>query len=248
MSSLILNFSELYNEVLRYLGTYNSGSPASADSTDAKFITNRAYLRMLSYYGWTFSKQEGTIVTDGVNWKYTLPEDFSSFEIPELVYTADESYGPVIERSRQQILDERTHSVYTNYPLYFALNAAKYDKETGSAWELWLYPTPDTEYKLHFFYKSFPQKLVDDDDIPMGGPDVSDCLLELCLAYAEAYKEEKRGVHSAVVAEILGGAQRMDTKRNTSNLGMEITGGSASPRGSVIEGNSLLDDDGDVIV
>jgi len=226
MADLNLTFENLYDEVLKYVGTYNSDSPGTTDLADAKFVVNRAYARFCSYYDWTFLSQEKTLETiDGV-YKYELPSEFSYLIYPKLSFDADDGYIEVQQRTPGQIKQFRADGVYESYPMYFALQAGSYYKETGQGWEMWMYPTPNTKYHLQYLCKINPQKLVGDADIPIGGAEMSDCLLELCLAYAEAYKDERQAIHSQVVNQILMPSKMMDARRRSSNLGnLGVVGG-----------------------
>ena len=240
MASLSLVFSDLYTEVEKSLGTYNSGSAAAGDVTDAKFITNRAYARFCSYYDWTFLNQEKNLTTVDGTYRYELPADFSYFILPRLTYAGDDAYAPVEQRSTSQIMNMRAESVYENYPMYFALQAGSYHKESGQTWDVLVYPTADTSYTLTYYCKINPLKLENDADIPIGGPETSDCLLELCLAYASAYKDDKRSVHSEIVNEVLGPAKMMDSRRRTNTLGSLNVGSGVIDFNEVHHGNVLI--------
>lgn len=219
MADLSLTFKNLYEEVEKFLGTYNNGSASATAVVDAKFIVNRAYARYTSYYDWTFLYQEKKLETrDGV-YKYVLPTDFSYLVYPKLSFDNNDGYVEVQQRTSNQIKQFRSDGVYNNAPMYFALQAGAYYKETGQGWDIWFYPTPDTVYSLQYLCKINPQKLVGDADIPIGGADMSDCLLELCLAYAETYKDETQAVHNSLVSQILGAAKTIDNKRRSSHLG-----------------------------
>lgn len=219
MTDLSLTFINLYEEVEKFLGTYNSGSASAAAVTDAKFVVNRAYARYTSYFDWTFLYQERTLETiDGV-YKYSLPSDFGYLTYPKFVFDNNDGYSEIHQRTSGQIKNYRSGSVYESVPIYFALQAGTYYKETGQGWDVWFYPTPDTKYHLQYSCKVTPEKLVNDTDIPVGGADMSDCLLQLCLAYAESYKDESQGVNNQTLTQILGPAKTMDNKRRSSHLG-----------------------------
>lgn len=219
MPDLGLTFQNLYEEVEKYLGTYNSGSASTTDANDAKFIVNRAYARFCSYYDWTFLSQERTLQTESGKYKYELPSDFSYLITPKLMFEDDDGFPPVIQTSPIQLQQMRSETAYSGYPIYFALQAGSYYRETGQGWEIQLYPTPDSTFNIHYLCHISPQKLENTGDIPIGGPDIVDCLLELSLAYAEAYKDEERAVHNEVVQEILGPAKSMDNRRRPAHLG-----------------------------
>lgn len=227
MASLSLTFAELQTEIEKYLGTYNSGSPGTADVTDAKMICNRSYARFVSYYDWCFLYQKRTIDTAHGQYVYELPSDFSYLTNNYLYFDADDGYPSIAQRSVGQIIECRSDVNYESTPLYFAVQAGNYTKETGQAWELILYPTPDSIYTLTYYAKINPEKLVSDGDIPIGGSDMSECLLELCLSYAETYKEEGKMVaFTQQVQQILGPAKMIDNKRRPKQLGTLNTGSS----------------------
>lgn len=216
MADLSLTFENLYDEVLKYLGTYNSDSPTATALTDAKFIVNRAYSRFVSYFDWSFLTQSRALETVDGKWMYELPLDFNYMVGQKFV---NNDYPSIVQRSSNYIRELRADNIYENYPFYYALQAGNYNVQTGQGWEVWFYPTPDSAYKLQYFCKINPQKLVNDADVPIGGPEMSDCLLELCLAYAEQYKEERKAVHNEVVNDILTPAKLMDSRRRPAYLG-----------------------------
>ena len=219
MADLSLSFQELYNEVLKFVGTYNSNSPGVTDLTDAKFIVNRAYARYCTYWDWSFLNQERILLTTAGDYRFSLPPEFSYFVNNVMTFDGDDFYPDVTQRSATEIAALRADVVYQNYPQYFALQPGNYEKGVGQTWDVWMYPTCDAAYLLHYLCKINPQKLVDNADIPIGGPEMADCLLELCLAYAEEYKDERRAVHAEVVNSILGPAKVMDSRRRSGHLG-----------------------------
>jgi len=219
MAQLILTFQDLYNEVLKFIGTYKSGSPETADSDNAKFIVNRAYARLLGWADWTFLYRWDKLLTKDTEWQYELPTSFSCLVNDKFFFDADETFAPTESRSGADIITLRTDNDWSSWPYHHAIVAGRYDKEAGQRWEAWFYPTPDTTYPLWYFYRIMPQKLVETTDFPIGGAEASDAVLQLSLAYAEAYKEEKQDVQNAKVGEVLGPLKRLDDKRRPSCLG-----------------------------
>jgi len=219
MSSLVLTFKDMYEEVLKFLGNYNSGSPSASDLSDAKFLVNRAYSRLCSSYDWSFLKPFGTLLLESGKWKYTLPADFSYMTGPWLTFDQGDAFRRTQELPADALLERRSSSVYASYPLYHAVVPTTYAKEVGTGWEIWIYPNPNSEYSMHYRYKMMPQKLEGDDDLPAGGPEISEPLLELSLAIAEADKDEAPGVHDSKVSLILADAVELDKRRKSHYLG-----------------------------
>jgi len=219
MAHLILTFEDLYNEVLKFIGQYKSGSPETGDLADAKFIVNRAYARFVGWTDWTFLYRWDKLLTKDGEWQYELKADFSYLVNDKFFFDADETYAPTESRSPADIITLRSDNEWESWPQNHAIVAGRYDKEAGQRWQVWFYPTADTTYTLWYFYRVMPQKLENTTDVPIGGSEASDAVLQLSLAYAEAYKEEKQDVQSAKVGEILGPLKRLDDRRRPSCLG-----------------------------
>lgn len=219
MASLVLSFAELVDEVLKFTGEYNNDSPSADALRDAKIIVNRAYTKCINYYDWTFLRQLGTLTTQDGKHKYVLPGNFSYFIKDEFKFDSSTGYLPTQARSVEQIIAFRADNTYESFPQYHALLPGDYYKESGQMWNILFYPTPDTAYKLHYYYKINPDKLINDSDLPIGGVEISECLMELCLAYAEVYKDDKRAVHNEIVDGILGAVKAVDSRRRASHLG-----------------------------
>lgn len=239
MANLALEFSDLYNEVLRFTGEYNNGSPASTPLADAKRIVNRAYQRFVNFYDWTFLRVAGKLETASGVHVYELPADFSYITPDEFVFDDSEPYHKTQPVTAQLLQHLRSGVVYSSFPEYHTIYAGPYTKETGQGWLAAFYPTPDDAYTLHYWYRLNPQKLENDTDLPIGGPEMGDMLLELCLAYAETYKDETKAVHDATVREILAPAISLDIRRRPKHLGSLGTPRSRPVYGEVIEGWSL---------
>jgi len=238
-TSLQLDFSDLYEEVEKYLGTYAAGSASAGDVTDAKFIVNRAYLRLLNAHDWTFLRRYASLITEDGKDVYDLPSDFGYMIEDRFTFSDDDSYIWTESRPLNWLRNRRSSLSWSNYPQYHAVHPGSYTKEAGQRWQVMFYPTPDSAYTLRYVYRAYPEKLVNDTDLPAGGPEASDVLLEACLAYAEAYKDETQAVHESKVQQIIAPLVDIDARRRPKVLGSLGPRVYQYGRGVVIEGGSL---------
>jgi hypothetical protein len=228
MANLILTFSDLYNKVSKFLGTYGSSGVTGTDLTDAKEIVNDAYRRFLiANPCWSFLSRDTTLTTVNGTSVYQLPPDF--LELKRIFqFGANANYPLLEETSSQQIDDWRNLNDISSYPSFFAIGVGEYTKETGQIWEVTFYPKPDAAYTLSYSYKMSPAKMEDDDDIPIGGLEYSDCIRQLCLAEAESNMEENSGVQEQKAAIALQLSLLNDKRKAPHNLGYNGDGGRMS--------------------
>ncbi|MHC4891454.1 MAG: phage adaptor protein [Planctomycetota bacterium] len=227
MATLQLTFSELYNAVSKFLGTYGSSGPSGTDLTDAKDAVHGGYRRFLNAYNWSFLRPYQTLTTVSGTWIYELPSDFSGI-IGTFQFSDDDAYPPLEERSVDIVMDSRTVNDSTTYPEIYAIRPGKYSKETGQTWEVLFYPAPDAAYTLNYRYNIMPEKLSDDNDLHIGGPEVSECLKAFCLAKAELEKDEVSGVQEGEAIKLLSEAITQDNFKRPKTLGYNSDGGGMS--------------------
>lgn len=230
MASLILTFSELYVFVDKFLGTYGSSGSSGSALTDCKDIVHSAYRKFLAADGnhvWSFLKPWDVLITTSGTWVYPLPEDFVDIISP-FSYDTDNPYPPLMDRPVEMIMNARAVNTHSKYPEFYALRRGPYSKETGQTWEILLYPTPDSAYTLNYQYKIIPKKLEGDNDIPIGGPEHSELLKEMCLAEAEGDKDEAQGIHTRKASDAMTIAINNDMKKAPHNLGYNGDGYSYS--------------------
>ena len=221
MASLQLSFAELYNGVSKYSGVYGSSGASGTDLTDAKDMVNAAYRRMLLAHKWTFLTPTRQIVTISGTWQYELPADFVRIK-GVFRYSSADSYPPLRERLYEQIEEFRAVTDTTGYPTYYAIVAGEYKAETGQRWTVALFPTPDAAYTLYYSPEVWPARMVNDSDLHIGGPDVSEALKELAIAQAEAELDEmsaEQSVHEKKAGQLLIQAVIKDNERRAHNLG-----------------------------
>ncbi len=229
MANLKLQFSDVYKKVSEFLGM--GSTPTGTDLTKVKDITYRGYVNFLnpidmqdgqSYY-WSFLRKYDTITTVDGQWKYSLPSDFANIYI-EMIHDQQTGYPPITQVSAKSILRKRIHTIWTTYPMYFAVTTGTYTKETGSKYELWFYGDPNGTYIISYWYIFEPEKLVGDTDMFVGNVMTSEAILESALAIAENQEDDTQGLHSKLANEAIQRLIRMDKGTKANSLGKLVGG------------------------
>jgi len=226
MASLILTFSDLHNRVARYLGTYGTSGASGSDLTDAKEAVHQGYRRFLGAidgHQWSFLKRSASISLISGQWQYDLPNDFTELVVP-FHFSVNSGYPPPDERSEDFIIQARAESSPSSYPEYFNIRAGTYSKETGQNYEVIMWPTPNSAYVWIYSYLIFADKLSGDDDIPVGGPEISEVIAQCCLAAAESEIEDNIGKQEGKATKMLAEAVKKDANRSPRNLGYNLDG------------------------
>lgn len=218
MATFQKTFLELYGAVSDFLGTYGSSGPSGADLTEAKAIANSGYLKFLMVHPWSFRRRFTTLSIVSGEWNYELPADYTEM-ITKFTFPLNSGYPQIEERSIETLMQLRAEQQTSSYPEYFATQVGTYAPETGQRNEVCFWPTPNGDWTLHYGYKIIPNKLVNDTDVCMGGPEMSECIEQFCLAMAETKRDEKDGVQSKMAKEALMGAIAADNAKNPKFLG-----------------------------
>lgn len=209
MANLRLRFSDLVLRVTDFLAWTNGSAPTGDNLTNGTAIVARGYRQFLypidqrtgQAHEWNFLKKFYSMNLTNGNWRYLLPDDFSSI-ITNPNYGDDENYKEMRRVTSEQIKSLRAGGV-TNYaPYLFAIVNANYDKETGDKDEIWFYPESDSSYSISFWYKSDPLKLDSDDDYLVGGVKAVEAIIENCLAVAEQQENDEIGIHTELAVKL----------------------------------------------
>lgn len=224
MASLKTTMNDLLLRVAAYLGVSADGVtlPTGDDLTLVKDIVARGYRRFLypvdlsngREHNWTFLQQYHTVELAADTWKYALPEDFSEI-LTDPVFGDDELYLPLQKLTAEHILDMRAGWERSYAPAYYAIVSAGGSLETGNVDELWVYPSPDTDYQIRFWYRRDPLKPDSTDDFLVGGVKASEAILENCLAVAEQQEDGRIGIHTQLADTLTQKLIQIDSARQT---------------------------------
>lgn len=208
MANLELAFSDLYQKVAENWGIVDIGTaPTGTNLTTCKNMVYRGYRNFLypvdmrngKRHIWSFLKQYYGMNTSGDIWRYALPADFGRI-IVDPMFEKSTGYPALKKVDASYIIQERVWSDRTGYPEVYAIVPSRYDITTGTSWDLWLYPTPDSAYLLWLFYVIHPKKPENDTDILAGGVESAEAILESCLAIVESQEDEMATSHHTKAA------------------------------------------------
>ncbi len=224
MATLALTFAEMYQQVQKFLGTYGTsgataGTPADVDS---KYYVNKAYRRLIVAYEWSFLIGHTSLSTASGKREYELPLGYRGIRTP-FTFTDVVGFPPPTSRTVDEIMEMENYGDFNSWPQYYAIRAGQFTKELGQRFEVLFWPMPDSIYDLFYSYHVMPQKLEVDADIPMGGPEFAECMMQMCLGVAEEEKDEQGGGPQMGAAQaLLTTLITADQNREPRSVGMDM--------------------------
>jgi hypothetical protein len=208
MSNLDLTFSDVYAQVGDYLGLGNP--PTGTNLTLVQNIIYRAYRQLLcavhpstgKQHIWSWLKRRYVLITEQDKWQYNMPSDFDKV-IGTPVYGTLNPYPPLVRVPHEHILQVRSVTTTQSFPTVYSVVHTSSDPDTGSLWEMWVWPQPNQKYPIHFQYISSPEKPTATTDLFPGGMRVAECILQLSMAIAEQQKEGIFGIQSQLADKLM---------------------------------------------
>ena len=123
--------------------------------------------------------------------------------------------------SDSEILNLRAFNELTDRPQRFALRWAAQVAGANQRQEIIFWPTPSTTYTLTYKYSVLIGPLSTTNPYPLGGPRISQLMMEACKAIGELKKNGVRGDQWNVFVAALQAAVQLDKGTNTSpTMGM----------------------------
>lgn len=172
---------------------------------------------------WSCLRQITTLTTVSGTVSYTLPADFGSLHGRFLTYPADTGFTPIMPTSAQKIRAMRQQSSQTGQPWLYALQWSAQTTGLSQRQSIMFYPTPDDAYVLTYEYAVLIGKLSYTNPYPLGGPRMSQLMIEACKAVGETKKNGFRGDQWGIFREALADAIALDASTNTERtVGMMI--------------------------
>jgi hypothetical protein len=165
---------------------------------------------------WSFLEQTTTVVTTSGTYNYTFPTDYGSFVGRFMIWPSGEGYDPPYRTNDTEILMLRQHQTTSGRPQCFATRWLAQTRGSNQRQELILWPTPDATYTLTYRYAVLTGPLGTDNPYPLGGPRMSQLLLEACRAIGEYKKNGQRTDSWSVFITELQSAIQLDKGSNTS--------------------------------
>ena len=227
MSRLTLDYSDCWQKVSEFIGFTASGTaPTGQNLTDCKDIVARG-LRQFLYpldaqtgekYEWSFLDQYWSLSLTTDEWKYSLPLDFSDL-LTDFVYDTSDGVAPLKKRSAEQIKDMRSDTDSSGWPEFYAIVPARYGRDVGSYYELWIHPKPSQVYVISAFYRIDPLEPSADANLMVGGVSATEAILESCLAVAESFSDDmSTSHHTQKAAELIQTLIRFDSGKTDTDL------------------------------
>jgi len=212
----IQTFQKLYLYAARHWGKANA---AGDDLTLVKELVNRAYSQALQKHPWRFMYKTHTINFTVNKSAYSLPADFERIVSDIMPYTTVETFKKVQRREINTIRRWRIENEGTGQPQVFDVISSAYSEETGSSWQLEVYPTPDASYSATLYYRMNPGELEDDGHLIIGHQAFYNLVEQMVLAEIELVEDEKVGPQNAKVPQLLADATRQDAAGEPDTLG-----------------------------
>jgi len=230
MSSLILNFGDIYKSVSRFLGW--NDEPTDKQLKIVKDIVLRGYRQFLypinartgTIHTWSFLVKHDILHTKNNEWVYKLPEDFNRIVVP-FRHEKDSGYPAMQPRPVELIHQMRAGVESTNYPHFYAIRTGPYVKEIGTTYEVIFFETPNTDYYLNYAYVFRPDKPSAITDVFVGGDIASEAILENCLAVAESQEDNILAVHNQIAEKLTQQLIQVDTVTVSDSVGKNIDTG-----------------------
>lgn len=185
--SLRITYDEIERKVARRLGYPLARTVRSEDeqlSVDDAICTGLRWFYFPTgdqSHEWSFVRRYNTIdLVVGQNW-YELPADFQ-----RLASVAIVSYGnhPLSNTTEEGIRLRITGEGLSGTPEYSAVRNKQVTHDTR--YEIGVYPTPDREGTLSFWYMFAPETISQQNPYPLGGETHGDTIIASVLAAAEA--------------------------------------------------------------
>jgi len=157
--------------------------------------------------------------------KYAFPDSFGSI-VGTLTYQLESGERDVRIVSENYIRDLRQNTGQTNdAPQYAAIRprsdfdgviVKEGDVESGSRYELLVWPAPDADYTLTYKYNFLIDMLIDDDgNFPPGGALHGETIMAACLSVAEMYAPEESNRYREDYQTRLIASVALDRQANT---------------------------------
>lgn len=216
-STFTYTFADLYTDVSEYAGL--GRSPTGDNLTLAKRRVNDAYREFVSAVDWHFLKKSDILNLQSGKWQYDLPDNFRELIVPFKYPTTDSWINPT-EGSEDTILNLRTGAgTTTGRPYIFAVRPKLFDPEHGMRWEAIFHYEPDGTYAMSYTYRITPNELIEDGDVPIGGPEHAVTIRQMCLAEVEAFDEEKPATYTQKAMASLARSKQLDGRKASRSLG-----------------------------
>lgn len=157
-----------------------------------------------------------SITADG---RYSLPSDFGGLLDP-FHYDPDTTPTTLVERPPSVLHANRAgQGNVTGYPQQWAVQPRAFDNTLGTRYEVTVYPAPVSDYTMYYRYRSNPDAMATDAELPAGGPMHALTVLACGLAEAELRKQDGQSYWQNRAKEAMAASIDLDMSFKPSNAG-----------------------------
>lgn len=217
---LIAGYRDFETDLAVHLGyTADPDNWTIPESAELKREINKAY-RYILYpskipgmsmpHTWSWMRRQTTITTVASQETYTLPSDFGAMNSEKMQCESESGWLEVQRTSFQDIRRRKMSTAYEGQPFLFAVTWAAPVGGLVQRQEITFYPTPDDAKTLYYEFSVLANALSPTSPYPLGGPRVSQLMVEACKAVGEETKNGQRGDQWNVFRESLADAIALD--------------------------------------
>jgi len=226
-----LTYTDLKKVVGEFMGqTYDDSLWSVAQAAEFDRIVQSGLRRFYMAHPWSFLWKQATIATVANTKTYSLPDDC------DLVY-GDLLFDPADNVMKERVVQDNdealtafavTHS-YTGKPERFSIRNTAVSGTTSLRRQVFLWPTPDAAYTLHYEYRQGMNALTG-TQYPPGGSYIVEAIKAAVLCEAEIKKRQQRGVYYEEWQEKLAFAMRTEREAQAGFVSREGNGVEVPPR------------------
>ncbi len=226
-----LTYTDLKKLVGEFMGqTYDSTLWTAAQSSEFDRIVQSGLRRFYMAHPWSFLWKKSTITTAADTKTYALPDDCDNV-FGDLIYDpADNVMKERVVQDNDETLTSFavTHN-YNGKPERFSVQNTAISGTTSIRRQVYLWPTPDAEYTLHFEYRQ-GMNVLTGTQYPPGGSYIVEAIKAACLCEAEIKKRQQKGVYYEEWQEKLAYARRVEQEAQAGFVSREGDGLEVPPR------------------
>ncbi len=164
----------------------------------------------VSAHEWSWMRPVRTFTTAAEFNAYQLPSDFGGIE-GDITYALDQAFRTIRVVGENDIRRRQQSNTAAGIPQWAAVRPFN-SGLSGQRYELLLWPTPDTEYDLTFRYNINPDALASANDYALGGPALTETILQSCRAAADRIFNDNVGAEYQLFIERLKASVTLDRR------------------------------------
>lgn len=166
----------------------------------------------------------GVTCTISANGLFALPADFGSL-IDDPAFSPNDAGVRLVPRSVAYLRGLYAGAGRSpSTPKSYAVVPRAFDSAVGQRSALLIWPEPSRDYTMYYRYQVDATALDGDDDLPIGGPQFAQVVLQAALAVAEQRENNRIAEQTALYERMLAAAIDADARNKARNLGLLADG------------------------